>query len=140
MPSLSIKGAVRAARTCTAADLRREPATTETVFFSTGRDPVAGSFTGVLLCTLLRDAGIRADPKVKNDILRRTIMVSGADGYVAVFAAGELDPEFGGALVIVAYARDGAPLGRDAGFAHIIVPGDKAGGRDVMDVATIEVR
>ena len=35
--------------------------------------------------------------------------VTGADGYVVALAVGELDPEFEGKSVLVAYARDGKP-------------------------------
>jgi hypothetical protein len=40
---------------------------------------------------------------------------------------------------MVAYAIGGQSLGDD-GFARIVVPGDKEGGRFVSNIATIEVR
>ena len=138
--SLRIVGAVRTPRAYTLDDLQREPVTTEAVYFGTGKGPVRATFTGALLWTLLQEVGIATDPAVKNDILRHTVAVTGSDGYRVVLSAGELDPEFGGELAILAYARDGQPLGGNGGFARLIVPGDKGGGRNVSSVAEIEVR
>ena len=65
--------------------------------------------------------------------------MTGTDCYQSVFGAGEIDPFFGGSQIIVAYATGGKSLG-NAGFARIVVPGDKAGGRFVSNIASIEVR
>jgi DMSO/TMAO reductase YedYZ molybdopterin-dependent catalytic subunit len=137
--SFTIGGAVQTPRTVTLADLQKQPATTDAVYFSTGRGPVKASFTGVLLWTLLSEAGIKTDPSVKNDSLRRTVVVTAADGYGVALSLGELDPEFGAAQALIAYAQDGKPLG-DSGFARLILPADKDGGRNVMRISAIEVR
>jgi hypothetical protein len=71
--------------------------------------------------------------------LRRTVLVTAVDGYSAVLSLGELDPEFGAAQALVAYAQDDKPLG-DSGFARLIMPADKGGGRNVMRISAIEVR
>ena len=115
------------------------PATKLDVFFYTGAGPVSASFTGVLLWDLLTTANVVTDPNIKNAILRKLVVVTGSDGYEAVFSAGELDPEFGGHQVIVAYLQDGVPLDSTSGFARIITPNDKAGGRDVFDIVKIRV-
>jgi DMSO/TMAO reductase YedYZ molybdopterin-dependent catalytic subunit len=39
----------------------------------------------------------------------------------------------------VADSQNGSPLGPDAGFARLIVPGDKFGGRDTFWIDRIEV-
>jgi hypothetical protein len=64
--------------------------------------------------------------------------VTGTDGYVAVFTAGEIDPGFGCNQILVAYAVNGQPLGSE-GPAQIVAPGDKAGGRFVHNIAKIIV-
>lgn len=138
--AFEVNGLVMKPKIYDRAELRQRPVTTETVYFNTGAGPVSATFTGVLLWTLLDEAGIKVDPAVKNDLLRRTITVSATDGYTAVLSAGEIAPQFGGELVIVAYAQDGGPLGADGGFARLIVPGDQAGGRNVSSIARIEVR
>jgi hypothetical protein len=57
----------------------------------------------------------------------------------SVFGAGEIDPFFGGSQIMFAYETGGQSLGNN-GFARIVVPGDKAGGRFVSNIAKIEVR
>jgi hypothetical protein len=71
--------------------------------------------------------------------LHKIIIVTGTDCYQSVFGAGEIDPFFGGSQIMVAYATGGQSLG-NAGFARVVVPGDKAGGRFVSNIANIEVR
>ena len=114
----------------------------ENVTYFAAGSVVSESFTGVLLWDLLNNApvnGIVTDPAIKNDILHKVIIVTGTDCYQSVFGAGEIDPFFGGSQIIVAYATGGKSLG-GAGFARIVVPGDKAGGRFVSNIASIEVR
>ncbi len=138
--SLSIGGAVDHPRAWNAADLAKEPATTETVFLHTGHGVVSGSFNGVLLWTLLQEAGIKAASGAKNDVIRHSVLVTGADGYSALLSLGEIDPEFGGDQAIIAISQDGKPIGDRGGFARLIIPGDKAAGRAVEAVTSIEVR
>lgn len=137
--SFTIGGAVQTPLTFDLADLQKRSATTATVYFGTGRGPVTGSFTGVLLWTLLNDAGIKAEPGIKNDRLRRSVVVTATDGYSVTLSLGELDPEFGAAQALIAYAQDGKPLG-DGGFARLIMPADKDAGRNVARITGIEVR
>jgi DMSO/TMAO reductase YedYZ molybdopterin-dependent catalytic subunit len=119
--------------------LQSFPVATENVWYDTGSGPVNTAWTGALLLDVLDAAGIRVNPNIKNDILRKIIVVTGSDGYQAVIAAGEIEPQFGGEQVIIAYKNDGQPLGAD-GFARLVVPGDKSGGRAVANIVSIEVR
>lgn len=117
------------------------PAQENVTYFSAG-SVVTESFTGVLLWDLLNNSpvgGIVTNPNVKNDILHKVVIVTGTDCYQSVFGAGEFDPFFGGSQIMVAYLTGGQSLGSD-GFARIVVPGDKAGGRFVSNIASIEVR
>ena len=117
------------------------PAQANVTYFAAG-SVVTESFTGVLLWDLLNSApvnGIVTDPNVKNDILHKVVIVIGTDCYQSVFGAGEINPSFGGNQIMVAYATGGEPLG-SSGFARIVAPGDKAGGRFVSNIAKIEVR
>jgi DMSO/TMAO reductase YedYZ molybdopterin-dependent catalytic subunit len=115
------------------------PVTKENVTYFAAGAVVTQSFTGTLLWDLLQSVGIVVDSKIKNDILRKIVIVTGSDGYRSVFGAGEIAPTFGGAQIMVAYAADGQPLGTD-GFARIVAPGDKAGGRFVSNIVKIEVQ
>ena len=117
------------------------PAQQNITYFATG-SVVTEAFTGVLLWDLLNNApvnGIVTNPNIKNDILHKVIIVTGTDCYQSVFGAGEIDPFFGGSQIMVAYETGGQSLGEN-GFARIVVPGDKAGGRFVSNIAEIKVR
>lgn len=122
--------------------LEQFPPAQESVTYFAAGSVATESFTGVLLWDLLNNApvsGIVTDPNTKNDVLHKVIIVTGTDCYQSVFGAGEIDPFFGGNQIMVAYATGGQSLG-SAGFARIVAPGDKAGGRFVSNIATIEVR
>jgi Oxidoreductase molybdopterin binding domain len=119
--------------------LEQLPVANQNVTYFAAGSVVTQSFTGALLWDLLQSVGIIVDPNTKNDILRKIVIVTGSDGYQSVFGAGEIDPFFGSAQIMIAYAADGQPLGQD-GFARIVAPGDKAGGRFVSNILRIEVR
>jgi DMSO/TMAO reductase YedYZ molybdopterin-dependent catalytic subunit len=138
-PAFRVFGQVQTPKVFTVRALQKLPDTNQNVTYFAAGSVVSHSFTGALLWDLLQSVGIIVNPAIKNDILRKTIVVTGTDGYVAVFTAGEIAPNFGGNQVLVAYAVDGQPLGTD-GPAEIVAPGDKAGGRFVHNIATIEVR
>nr|QOL00420.1 hypothetical protein [uncultured organism] len=138
--TIALGGAIDHPRGLTLADLTREPATTEAVFLHTGHGALTGNFTGVLLWTLLEEAGLKLDPDIKNDVVRHTVTIGASDGYRVVLSLGEIAPEFGGEQVIVAYQMDGKPIDNGGGFARLILPGDKGAGRAVSAIASIEVR
>jgi len=80
------------------------------------------SFAGALLWDVLNRppvGGILANPTVKNDVLRKVVVVTGIDCKQTVFSVGELDPSFGGNPVMIAYAEGGQLLDKD-GFARIV--------------------
>jgi DMSO/TMAO reductase YedYZ molybdopterin-dependent catalytic subunit len=138
--SIALGGAVDHPRDLKLADLTHEPATTEAVFLHTGHGALTGDFTGVLLWTLLKEAGVKLDAGIKNDIVRHTVTITGADGYSATLSLGEIAPEFGGDQAILAYQVDGKPIDTGGGFARLIIPGDKGAGRAIGAVTSIEVR
>ncbi|HTT02922.1 MAG TPA: molybdopterin-dependent oxidoreductase [Steroidobacteraceae bacterium] len=138
--SISIGGAVEHPKSLALSALQREPATTETVSLRTGKGMLTGSYTGVLLWTLIQQATIKVSAGSKNEVMRHTIVVTSSDGYATVLSAGEIDPELGDARAILAYAKDGQPLSDRRGFARLILPADKSAGRAISGVATITVR
>ncbi len=76
----------------------------------------------------------------KNDLLRKSILVAGTDGYTVAIAWGEIDPQFANKQVLLAYEEDGKSLPQADGFAHLIVPGDVFAGRYVSNVSSVVVR
>ena len=79
-------------------------------------------------------AAPRVDADQKNDnILRWTARVHATDNYEVLVAWGEFHPGFEAKQVRPAYADNGQPL-TDTGFARLVVPDDKKGGRYVSNV------
>ncbi len=119
-----------------------------TVSFQTGSGPRTETYYGVPLWELINNpkAGGGLKPgnsgvNSKNSLLRQYVLVDATDCYGAVVAIGEIQPNFEGKTVLVAFAKkdsDGkvVPL-TDEGFARLVVPGDKAGGRYVSNVTNI---
>ena len=119
---------------------RLAPVTLTTTYTAGGR-PVTDTYTGVPLWDLLTEAGVTTDASAHNDILGFYVVATGSDGYRVVFSMGELDPRFGGESVLVAYDDTAGQLGPEGedGFARMVVPGDLAGGRYVLNLVSIEV-
>ncbi len=119
-----------------AAKIAQLPSIKVSVSIGTMHGTFRGSFEGPLLWTILQDAGV-VDPKKPRKQVGEAVLVTGRDGYTAVFGAGEIAPEFEGKLIVLADRVDGKPLGPD--HLRIVVPGDRRGGRSVRDVIRIAV-
>ena len=114
------------------AALRNLPSKTVTVTFQGGGGPQHHTYIGPRLVDVLAQAMPRFDPSIKNDKLRHYISVSATDGYRALVAYGEIDPNFENKDVLLATSEDGRPL--DTEGPRLVVPGDTAGGRYVSNV------
>jgi hypothetical protein len=139
--SFTVTGQVNTPTTFNLAQLQQFALAQANVTYFAAGSVVTESFTGTLLWDLLNNSpvgGIVTDPTVKNDILHKIVIVTGTDCYQSAFGAGEFDPFFGGSQIMVAYESGGQLLG-SAGFARIVVPGDKAGGRFVSNIANTDV-
>jgi molybdate transport system substrate-binding protein len=140
-PEVALTGLVGTPRSFTMDDLKQLPAETVNVSFQAGQGTTTASFTGTRLLNVFDAAGGAKLPNDTNNAkLRTTVMVTGADGYQVALGWGELDPEFGAAPILLAYAQDGKPLGDKQGMARLVVPGDKRGGRYVSTVKSIDIR
>jgi hypothetical protein len=133
--SLTIRSPTKTA-VMTAEEIAQLPSITVTVSFGTEHGKAGGVFEGPLLWLVLAKAGA-VDPKKPRQQVTDTAVVTGADGYVAALALGELGPDFENKTVILAERMDGKPLGPD--HLRLVVPGDRKGGRNVRDVRTIDV-
>jgi DMSO/TMAO reductase YedYZ molybdopterin-dependent catalytic subunit len=126
-PTVQLTGLVGNLRTFTLEDLKALPAETVQVSYAGGQGTESGTFTGTRLLNVFDAAGgARLPNDMNNAKLRTTVMVTAADGYQVAFGWGELDPDFGAAPILFAYARDGQPMGDKQGMARIVVPGDKS--------------
>lgn len=126
---------VEQTRTIDPAMVRQLPAIEEKVSFLTGHGPEQATYTGALLWSVLEHTEMLGGNRRAS--LRRTIMVTGRDGYTAALALAEIDPEFEGKQVVLAYRRDGKPI--DGNALRLVVPGDRHGGRSVRDVVRIDL-
>ncbi|GII51744.1 hypothetical protein Pth03_01330 [Planotetraspora thailandica] len=95
------------------------------------------AFTGPLLLDVLRAAEPAFDADERKDRLRFLVSVLGRDGHRAVLSWGEIDPEFGHVPAVLGLHQDGRDLGDQA--PHLVVPGDRCGGRHVSEVVEIRV-
>jgi DMSO/TMAO reductase YedYZ molybdopterin-dependent catalytic subunit len=137
-PYVAIGGQVQHPATLSIRDLEKLPATTVSVSFQTAKGPESATYTGALLWTVLANAG-PIDAAVKNGKLRHTYLVTGSDGYVVALSEGELDPDFEGKNVVLAYEKDGKPMDAPEEI-RLIVPADHHGGRAVHNVVRIDVQ
>ncbi|WP_138503693.1 hypothetical protein [Nostoc sp. PA-18-2419] len=121
-----------------------------TVTFQTGSGPRTETYYGVPLWELINNpkAGGGLKPgnsgvNTKNSFLRQYVLVDATDCYGAVVAIGEIQPNFEGKTVLIAFekkASDGTVVSlTDDGFARLVVSGDKAGGRYVSNVTNIVI-
>jgi DMSO/TMAO reductase YedYZ molybdopterin-dependent catalytic subunit len=97
------------------------------------------AFSGTDLREVLRAAGVEPPDHVHGDLMRRVILVQGADGYAVVFAFAELDPSLGARVVhLVDRVEDQALPAKDGPW-RLVVPKDARGGRWVRQVKRISV-
>ncbi len=136
-----VDGQVLNPLTLTADDLRAGfSAQTVDVTYRAGEDTVSTSFTGVLLWQIISAAQPNFNADISNDKLSAFIVVTASDGYQAVIAWGEIDPEFGNQPVLLAYEQEGAPITDEEGPLRLVVPSDGHGGRYVGGVVSISLR
>jgi DMSO/TMAO reductase YedYZ molybdopterin-dependent catalytic subunit len=102
-----------------------------------GSSPV--SFEGVTLKSLLEKVGVTFGESMKGRRLTNCLLVEAADGYRAVIALPELDPEFTDKQTVLAFLRDGKPLGEKEGPYRIVIPDEKRMARWVRQVTTIKI-
>ncbi len=136
--SLEIFGSVNNPLTLNIDDLKKMPSTELNDMVMAGA--VKGfvgirNYKGVSLKDILDKAGIKG--KVKHLVF----IVSATDGFYITLSWGEIYNHLSGDKVILAYERDGKPLGDYEGFIRLIVPYDTfIGDRAVKWVNKIEVK
>lgn len=94
------------------------------------------TYSGVPLIDLLKPLGVPDKPHGKD--LRLYFVAEGSDGYGAVYAVAEANPDVHDGTVIVADAMDGKGLGDD-GPLKLIATGEKRPARWVRNLVAIRV-
>jgi DMSO/TMAO reductase YedYZ molybdopterin-dependent catalytic subunit len=133
--TVAVTGAVHHPTTLTMDGLRALPAQTQTVTYGSDDGQQFHTYVGVTLADVVTAADPIVDGARKHPLLPVTVVATGADGYTAAFAWGELAPELARTPVLVAYTEDGQPLER----ATVVVPGDHEGARYVHDLTELRV-
>jgi Oxidoreductase molybdopterin binding domain len=118
------------------ATVEQLPAIEQKVSFLTSHGPEQAAYTGALLWSVLEHAEMLGGDRRTH--VRHTIVITGRDGYAVVLALAEIDPEFEGKQVLLAYRRNGQPM--EGNTVRLVVPGDRHGGRSVRDVVRIDIR
>jgi hypothetical protein len=132
---VAVDGSVSKPTTYSTAQLAALPQSPATIMLGNHQVTVMG----VLLETLVTDASPAFPPSLsntKNELLRVTATVRGAERQEVTFAVGELDPNFGNHPALLALTQDGRPI--DDG-PQLVVPGDRGPLRFVRDVSEITV-
>jgi hypothetical protein len=98
------------------------------------------TYEGVMLTELLRLVGAPTGARIHAAADRDYVVITGADGFRAVFSLAETDRSVQARNVILADHMDGAPLtDHDAPF-RVVVDGDQKPSRSVSAVTKIEVK
>jgi hypothetical protein len=120
-----------------AADLAKLPRKEVTGKDHDGRE---STFSGVEIREILTAAGAKLGADIRGKRLAEYLLVEAADGYRAVYALAELDPEFSADVIILADKQDGKPLDEKNGKVQVIAPADKRHGRWVRQVTALRLR
>ncbi len=136
-PAIVIDGAVNAPRTLSIAELQKMPQTTIHVVNSHNHQ--AETYQGVRLDMLLQQAGVPHGEAIRGKWMAAYVLATAADGYRVVYSLAELDASFQDSEVLVAYTRDGAPLGASEGPFKLVAPHDKRPARWIRMLKSITV-
>jgi DMSO/TMAO reductase YedYZ molybdopterin-dependent catalytic subunit len=135
-PRIAVRGAVPSPIELSIGDLERMPKRTARV---KDRDGKVVEYEGVALAEALKAAGIELGETLRGRALANFVVVEGSDGYRVVFALAELDAGTTDRLTLLAFRKDGRPLGRDEGPLRVIVPDEKRAARWVRGVIAFVV-
>lgn len=127
-----------------AVDLEKMPHQTLRVSYPAGPEHrmSQAEMSGVPLRALLDRMGVPAGHDIRGEALRLYVVAEGADGYRAVLALAELDPDLAGQagqIVLVADRRGGQALDAAEGPLRLVVPMDKRPARWVRQLVRITV-
>ena len=135
-PFITVEGEVRTPLKLSMEDLSKMEQTEVT---AKDRDNKDHTFKGVRLAAILNLAGVTMGKELRGENLTKYILLKAADGYEVIFSLPEVDPEFMGQTVILAYLVDGNPLKKGEGPFRIIAPNDKKHARWIRQLRSINI-
>jgi hypothetical protein len=98
------------------------------------------TYAGVPLIELLKQVGAPTGKDVRGKALAEYVVATGSDGYKAVLALAEIEPDFHPGDVLVADAMNGKPLDAKVGPFRLVVTDDKRPARSVRNLVSVELR
>jgi hypothetical protein len=98
------------------------------------------AYEGVPVIDILRRVGAPTGHDIHGKSMTLCLLVSASDGYHAVFALPELDPDFGDRHILLVDRRDGKVLASNEGPFRIIAPEDKRHARWVRNVISLSIK
>ena len=98
------------------------------------------SYEGVPIIDILKRVGAPTGHDIRGKATTLYVLVSASDGYHAVFALAELDPDFGDRHILLCDERDGKALAPNEGPFRIIAPDDKRHARWVRNVISVSIK
>ncbi len=134
--TLSVVAPDGVTKTLTPADLAGLPRAQVKV----AQESIVKTYEGPVLTYVLRAGGLPVGPRLHGDPLRAYVVMTGADGFAAVYSLAELDKDFHDDVVILADQVDGKPLPTKETPWRLVSSGDKKGWRSVYGLVRIEAR
>jgi len=111
-----------------------------TVTIHNPHENVDETYSGVLLIDLLKQVGAPTGKDVRGKTLAEYVVATGSDGYKAVLALAEVEPDFHPGDVLVADAMNGKPLDAKTGPFRLVVSDDKRPARSVRNLVSVELK
>src|SRR5262245_42498549 len=133
--TVAVGGDVRKPFALTLAELKAMPRTT----LKLGNAERPAVYEGVLLADVLKRAGAPLGPELSGPAVASYVLATATDGYRALFALAEADPEFTNNEILIADTLDGKPLGEGQGPMRLVTPHDKRAARSVRMLQRIDV-
>ncbi|WP_078850098.1 molybdopterin-dependent oxidoreductase [Streptomyces sp. NRRL F-5126] len=135
--ALVLGGEVARTMTLTVADLRAgwRQHRVEVTFDCATSGVRHHTFEGPLLREVAADAGPAFDARRRKDRCHFLLTVTGLDGHHTVLTWAEMDPDFGGAPIVLATRMDGTDL--DVAGSQLVVSTDRCGARYVSRITRI---
>ena len=98
------------------------------------------TYSGVALLDLLKQVGAPTGKDVHGKALAGYVVATGSDGYKAVLALAEVEPDFHPGDVLVADTMNGKPLDAKFGPFRLVVSDDKRPARSVRNLVSVELK
>lgn len=112
----------------------------KTVTIHNPYENVDETYSGVPLIELLKQVGAPFGKDVHGKALAEYVVATGSDGYKAVLALAEIEPDFHPGDVLVADAMNGKPLDAKIGPFRLVVSDDKRPARSVRNLGSVELK